>query len=94
MTGDVPGRFFMLKTPDLGSLDTGTPLFFRRLQVGEVASYELDKDGQSLNVKVFVQAPYDQYVTSEHALLARERHRRVALRERPHACRPSRCCRS
>ena len=63
VTGDVPGRFFMLKTPDLGSLDTGTPIFFRRLQVGQVASYELDKDGRSLNVKVFVNAPYDQYVT-------------------------------
>ena len=73
----------MLKTPDLGSLDYGTPIYFRRLQVGEVASYELDKDGQSLTVKVFVNAPYDQYVTPEHALLARERDRRVALRDRP-----------
>ena len=53
----------MLKTPDLGSLDTGTPIFFRRLQVGQVASYELDKDGQFFTVKVFVHAPYDQYVT-------------------------------
>jgi paraquat-inducible protein B len=53
---------FVLKTPTLGSLDFGTPLFFRRLQVGEVASYELDKDGKFLTVKVFVRAPYDQYV--------------------------------
>ena len=65
VTGDVPGRFFMLKTTDLGSLDTGTPIFFRRLQVGQVASYELDKDGKSLNVKIFVQAPYDQYVNPD-----------------------------
>jgi len=63
VTGEVPGRFFMLKAPDLGSLDNGTPIFFRRLQVGQVASYEFDKDGQSLNIKVFVHAPYDQYVT-------------------------------
>jgi len=63
ITGDVPGRFLVLKAPDLGSLDNGTPIFFRRLQVGQVASYELDKDGQSLNIKVFVHAPYDQYVT-------------------------------
>ena len=27
VTGGVPGRFFVLKTPDLGSLDTGTPIF-------------------------------------------------------------------
>jgi paraquat-inducible protein B len=63
VTGDVAGRFFTLKTPDLGSLDIGTPLFFRRLQVGKVASYALDQDGHTLSVKVFVRAPYDQYVT-------------------------------
>ncbi len=62
VTFDVPGRYFVLKTPDLGSLDVGTPLFFRRLQVGQVTAYDLDKDGTSLNVKVFVNAPYDQYV--------------------------------
>ena len=65
VTGEVPGRFFILKTPDLGSLDTGTPIYFRRLQVGQVASYELDKDGRNLTVKVFVQRPYDQYVNPE-----------------------------
>jgi len=63
VTSDVPGRYFELKTPNLGSLDSGTPLFFRRLQVGEVASYNLDPDGEALTVKVFVKAPYDQYVT-------------------------------
>src|SRR5579863_5967288 len=62
ITGETPGRFFILKTPDLGSLDTGTPIYFRRLQVGQVSSYSLDQDGKNLTVKVFVQAPYDQYV--------------------------------
>ena len=61
ITGEV-GRFFTLKTPDLGSLDAGTPIYFRRLQVGQVASYALDQDGKNLTVRVFVQAPYDQYV--------------------------------
>ena len=63
VTSDVPGRYFVLHSPDLGSLEVGTPLFFRRLQVGQVVSYELQKDGKSLDVKVFVNAPYDQYVT-------------------------------
>src|SRR5260370_35428029 len=62
VTGETPGRFFILKTPDLGSLDTGTPIYFRRLQVGKVASYELDKDGKAMTVKVFVPGPYVQYV--------------------------------
>jgi len=65
VTGDVPGRFYVLKTTDLGSVDYNTPIYFRRLKVGEVVSYELDKDGKTLTVKIFVNAPYDQFVTSE-----------------------------
>lgn len=64
VTGEVPGRFFVLKTSDLGSLDIGTPIFFRRLQVGEVVSYALDKSGQSFTITAFVKAPYDQYVSA------------------------------
>ena len=62
IAGQLPGRLFVLKTTTLGSLDTGTPIYFRRFQVGEVVSYDLDKDGKSITVKVFVRAPYDQYV--------------------------------
>jgi len=64
VTSETPGRFFFLTTPDLGSLDNGTPIYFRRLQVGQVISYELEPDGKLLKIKVFVNAPYDQYVTS------------------------------
>jgi paraquat-inducible protein B len=63
VTSETPGRFFVLKSSDLGSLDTGTPIYFRRLQVGQVTSYALDEDGKELTIKVFVKAPYDQYVT-------------------------------
>jgi paraquat-inducible protein B len=64
VTGDVPGRFFVLETPNLGSLDYGTPIYFRRLEVGQVVSYGLDEGGKSMTVRVFVHAPYDQYVTA------------------------------
>jgi paraquat-inducible protein B len=64
VTSEAPGRFFVLKTSDLGSLDTGTPIFFRRLQVGEVASYSLDPDGQFFTVKIFVHEPYYKYVNA------------------------------
>jgi paraquat-inducible protein B len=64
VTGEFPGRFFVLKAADLGSLDTGTPVFFRRLQVGQVASYSLNQDGQRFNIQIFVRAPYDRFVTA------------------------------
>ena len=65
MAGDLPGRSFVLKAESLSSLDYGTPLFFRRIQVGQVMAYELDQDGRRITVKVFVHAPYDQYVNAE-----------------------------
>lgn len=63
VTGEVAGRFFLLKADNLGSLDYGTPLFYRRIQVGQVVGYTLDQDGRSITANIFVQAPYDQYVT-------------------------------
>jgi len=65
VSGDDPGRFFLLKAPGLGSLDQGTPIYFRQLQVGEVASYALDEDGHALTIKIFVKAPYDRYVNPD-----------------------------
>ena len=65
VTGDIAGRFFVLQSDDLDSLDYGTPLFFRRIQVGKVVGYELDKTGQKISVKVFINSPYDQYVNTE-----------------------------
>ena len=56
---------FTLTSPDLGSLDQGTEIFFRRLKVGEVASYELDPDGRAFTIKAFVNAPYDRFVTPD-----------------------------
>ncbi|SFB24814.1 intermembrane transport protein PqiB [Azotobacter beijerinckii] len=60
---DTPGREFVLRSSDLGSLEMGSPIFFRRLQVGQVVSYRLDQDGRGVDLRIFVNAPYDQYVT-------------------------------
>jgi paraquat-inducible protein B len=61
---DTPGREFALRSDDLGSLDVGSPVFFRRLQVGQIKSYELDKDGKGVSLQVFVNEPYDKFVTT------------------------------
>ncbi|OYD72924.1 UNVERIFIED_ORG: paraquat-inducible protein B [Burkholderia sp. CF145] len=58
----VPGREFILKGADMGSLDVGSPIFYRRLQVGQVISYQLDPDGKGVTLHIFVNAPYDRYV--------------------------------
>ena len=62
ITRGQPGRQFVLKTENLGSLGIGSPIYYRRLQAGQVIAYELARDGKGLEIKVFVNAPYDQYV--------------------------------
>jgi paraquat-inducible protein B len=59
---DVPGSRFQLHSSDLGSLDIGSPIYFRRIQVGQVISYDLDKAGTGVTFTIFVTAPYDTYV--------------------------------
>jgi paraquat-inducible protein B len=65
VAANTPGRFFQLEAANLGSLDYGTPIFFRRIQVGQVASYRLEEDGRGLVVRIFVKAPYDRFIKPE-----------------------------
>lgn len=62
IASDVPGREFVLKADDMGSLDVGSPVFFRRLQVGQVTAYHLNDNGKGVTMSVFINAPYDKYV--------------------------------
>jgi paraquat-inducible protein B len=56
------GREFILKSHDLGSLSEGSPVFFRRVPVGQVVSFAIADDGASVEIRVFVNAPYDKHV--------------------------------
>jgi paraquat-inducible protein B len=63
ITTGLQGKQFVLRAEDIGSLDVGSPLYYRRLEAGRVVAYELDKEGTGVLVRVFVNAPYDRYVT-------------------------------
>jgi paraquat-inducible protein B len=62
ITSGQLGRQFVLKAADLGSLGVGSPIYYRRLQAGQVIAYDLTSDGKAVDLKVFVNAPYDRYV--------------------------------
>lgn len=62
VTVDLPGRHFLLRADDLGSVDVGAPVYFRRVQVGSVVAYELDPEGAGVRLRVFVNAPHDRHV--------------------------------
>jgi paraquat-inducible protein B len=62
VTGEVPGRIYRLVASRLGSLNPGSPIYFRQIEVGKVVDYTLGSDGQSIDVQIFIQSPYSQYV--------------------------------
>ncbi len=62
---DQPGRRFVLKAASLGSVGLGAPVYYRSVPVGEVATYRLAPDGKTIEVTIFINAPYDKYVTAE-----------------------------
>lgn len=62
VAGDQKGSQYTLHADSLGSIDSGSPVFYRRIPVGQVIGYDLEENGKGVAIKVFVNAPYDQYV--------------------------------
>jgi paraquat-inducible protein B len=61
----TPGRDFHLKADRLGSINLGSPVFYRGLTVGEVLGYDIGDMADSVTIHAFVRAPFDKYVREE-----------------------------
>src|SRR3954462_12122709 len=62
MTPAARGRRFGLHADSLGSVDQGSPVYYRGLRVGQVLGYTLDENHRTFTFEVFVDAPHDQLV--------------------------------
>ncbi|SDG64257.1 MULTISPECIES: intermembrane transport protein PqiB [unclassified Duganella] len=62
VTRDEKGTSYLLHSESLGSIDVGAPIFYRRIQVGQVTGFDLEEKGRGVKMSVFIAAPYDQYV--------------------------------
>ncbi|MGJ7536013.1 MULTISPECIES: MlaD family protein [unclassified Variovorax] len=58
---DACSTQFLLHVEDAGLLSVGSPVFFRRIKVGQVAACELDGDGRGALLRILVNAPYDNF---------------------------------
>lgn len=63
ITTGLPGRHFWLRADTLGSLNIGSPVYFKQIQVGQVVSYKFGDDGQSVDVQIFIEDPHHLRVT-------------------------------
>jgi paraquat-inducible protein B len=60
-----PGRTYVLTAGSVGTLDTGSPVFYRDVQVGEVLGYDLGNGLGPVTLRIFVHAPWDNLVKAE-----------------------------
>jgi paraquat-inducible protein B len=63
VTSDLPGREFVLRAEEIGSVSVGSTVYYRHIAAGQVVAYSLDPGGASVTIKVFIYDPYDRYVT-------------------------------
>lgn len=61
---DSPGRQFHLRAARLGSIDIGSPVYYRQLRVGRVTNVDMAPDGSAVLLAIFVKAPYQDQVRS------------------------------
>jgi paraquat-inducible protein B len=61
---DVAGIKIVLLAEKLGSIDTGSPVYYHGILAGETLGWELGNDRKSIFIHVFIKAPYDKLVHS------------------------------
>jgi paraquat-inducible protein B len=63
VTIDQTGRQVLLKAATLGSLEIGSPIYYHQIEVGEIIGYDFNPQTKGVDVKAFIEAPYDSHVT-------------------------------
>ena len=56
------GLSLTLRAKELSSIQNGSPVYYRRLKIGEVSSYDLSVDDQYVDVEVFIQSRFAHLV--------------------------------
>ena len=62
VTANEKGHSYILKANTIGSIDIGSPIYYKKLRAGSVDSYHLEPDGKSVSIKIFIKAPFDRLV--------------------------------
>ena len=60
----TPGLKFRLEAEQSGSVGSGAPILYKGFRVGRVESAEFDVTSQKMQYGAFIEAPYDELITS------------------------------
>lgn len=56
------GLHLSLKSSDLGSISVGSPINYKKFTIGDVESFELDKDGLGVSISIFIEPEFAHLV--------------------------------
>lgn len=56
------GTQYTMLSETLGSLDIGSPVYHRQVRVGEVTRYRLLPEAGRVEIRIFIESPYDQLI--------------------------------
>ncbi|MEL6859981.1 MAG: MlaD family protein [Pseudomonadota bacterium] len=57
------GRHLKMRSSRAGSVNVGSPVYFRGIQVGRIESRELSSDNRAIEYSLFIEAPHDALVS-------------------------------
>jgi paraquat-inducible protein B len=64
LSDSLPGLHLQLKSARLESLSEGSPIYYRQIQVGQVNSYALAPDQNSVLIKLHIRPEFEHLVTA------------------------------
>ncbi len=59
------GYRYHLSAPDSRNLHIGSPVYYRKILVGEIEEVKLNKEGTRVDFEVFIKHPYTNYISKE-----------------------------
>ncbi len=59
---NLAGLHLTLQADRLGSLEQGSPIYYRQIQVGQIKSYQLSTDQQTVNINILIDEPYKKLI--------------------------------
>ncbi len=59
LTSDVPGHKYILRATKRGSVNRGSQIYFRGIEVGEILGFELGADNREVLIHAFIREPHN-----------------------------------
>jgi len=62
---NIKGKYFKLNAPNSYNLESGSLVFYRNINVGDIKQVKLSKDGNFVEFNIFVKEPYYKFINTK-----------------------------